>query len=119
MCRKVMNFREVVNRIIPAPGYKAITLFPFVFVRKNVVDGGRWRDTDKNHEAIHIEQQKELLVIPFYVIYLLEYAFKIVRYGFDIDLAYHCISFEREAYNNQNDLNYLSTRKHFAQWRSK
>lgn len=114
-----MNFIEVVNSLIPFPGYKAITLFPWVFVRRNVVEKGRWRVQDQNHESIHIEQQKELLLVFFYVIYLVEYLINIFRYGFDLDLAYRGISFEREAYDNQDNLDYRKTRKHFQQWRSK
>ena len=32
----------------------------------------------------------------------------------DTKLAYKNISFEREAYQNQNDLDYLSNRKHYS-----
>lgn len=34
----------------------------------------------------------------------------------DTKLAYKNISFEREAYQNQNDLDYLSSRKHYNQF---
>ncbi len=69
-----------------------------------------------NHERIHTAQMKELLWLPFYVLYVLEWLFLIIRY-FDWDKAYRSISFEREAYQHGHDLNYLQKRKHFAQWR--
>ena len=42
----------------------AITLFPFIFIK----DEGH--ETVINHESIHFKQQRELLVIFFYLLYL-------------------------------------------------
>lgn len=69
-----------------------------------------------NHERIHTRQMLELLIIPFYLIYLVEWLVRLAmtRNWFE---AYKTISFEREAYTHGNDLNYLRHRKHFAQWR--
>ena len=75
----------------------AITLFPFIFTKRT--DEGTI-----NHERIHIRQQAELLVIFFYVLYFFEWAFK----------GYNGISFEKEAYENESNLNYLKQRKLFA-----
>ena len=69
-----------------------------------------------NHERIHTAQQKEMLWIPFYVAYILEWLFKLLKYR-NSHRAYMDISFEREAYTHGHDLTYLSRRKHFAQWR--
>lgn len=69
-----------------------------------------------NHERIHTAQMKELLWVPFYILYILEWFFLIIRYC-DWDKAYRSISFEREAYAHGHNLNYLSRRKRFAQWR--
>lgn len=91
------------NNIIPFKGFKAITLWPFIFVRKDC----SFNEIDLNHENIHGKQQLELLIIPFYIIYLVEWLFK----------EYRDISFEKEAYNNEDNLNYLKTRKQFAQWK--
>lgn len=91
------------NSIIPFKGYKAITIWPFIFVRKEC----SFDEVDLNHESIHGRQQLELLIIPFYIIYLIEQIFK----------GYRNISFEKEAYNNDNNLDYLKTRKWFAMWR--
>ena len=45
----------VFNRLIPFKGYLAITLYPFIFVRKAAA--GRYSTTVNNHEHIHGEQQ--------------------------------------------------------------
>lgn len=69
-----------------------------------------------NHERIHTAQQKEMLWIPFYIAYIIEWLFKLLKYR-NSHRAYMDISFEREAYTHGHDLTYLSRRKHFAQWR--
>lgn len=69
-----------------------------------------------NHERIHTAQQKELAFVGFYVIYVLEWLLRLAQYR-DRDKAYRNISFEREAYAHGNNLSYLKTRKHYAQWR--
>ena len=88
------------NNILPPKGYNAIAIFPFIFVRKDV------KITDRliNHEKIHFAQQKELLIIPFYILYCIFYLF----YG------YRNMPFEEEAYKNDINLNYLDKRKLFA-----
>lgn len=69
-----------------------------------------------NHERIHTAQQRELLFIPFYIIYLLEWCIRMIRYK-DWKKAYLNISFEREAYTHGRDLTYLSRRKHYS-WKN-
>ncbi len=89
-----------------------ITLFPFIILRDKALK------QDKrilNHERIHIHQQLELLVLPFYVLYLIEYAAGLIKYRNRLS-AYMNISFEREAYKNDSDLDYLKKRKCWA-WR--
>ena len=46
---------------------RAITLFPFIFIK----DNGDERLI--NHELIHIAQQKETLVLGFYILYIWDY----------------------------------------------
>ena len=65
-----------------------------------------------NHERIHLRQQLEMLIIPFYICYVTEYFMLLARYK-DKQKAYHNISFEREAYSNDSELNYLKTRPFF------
>lgn len=67
-----------------------------------------------NHEFIHLRQQIELLIIPFYILYLLNYLINLIIYRSHF-LAYRNIAFEREAYENDSRLSYLSGRR-FAAW---
>lgn len=53
---------------------------------------------------------KELLYVPFYILYLLEWFYRLTQKG----NAYRNISFEKEAYNNENDMDYLDKREHFS-----
>ena len=93
------------NSIIPFGRFKAITLWPFIFVKK----GNRFNEVDLNHEKIHGKQQLELALIGFYLIYFIEWVAKGYRY----------VSFEREAYNNETNLDYLKNRKHYSMWKTK
>lgn len=63
-----------------------------------------------NHERIHLRQQAELLVIPFYILYLLNYLINLAIYR-NHQKAYLNIVFEREAYARETNLNYLKSRK--------
>lgn len=95
-----------VNRFLVPKGYRAITLCPFIFVRN---DSDKYDKDLINHEHIHLRQQKELLVILFYMWYFLDFLIKLIRYR-NWDKAYRNIIFEREAYNNQSNLDYLKVR---------
>ena len=66
-----------------------------------------------NHEKIHLRQQLELLVLPFYIVYLLEFLIRCLFY-WDSYRAYQNLSFEREAYFNEDNPNYLNERKPFS-----
>ena len=93
------------NNIIPFSGYKAMNLFGVLFVRGNA----RIDDITLNHEKIHTAQIKEMLYVFFYVWYVIEWLIRLPKGN-----AYRNISFEREAYANDKDPNYLNTRKVFA-----
>ena len=106
--------KAIFNNIIPFPGFYSINLFGILFVRKDLMD--KMDESDYNHEAIHTAQMKELLYIFFYIAYLFEWLYRLI---FHTKTAYMGISFEREAYENEENLKYLDTRKHFAQWRKR
>lgn len=107
--------RIIRNRILPfGKKYAAINLFGVFFVKREVNVNQRLI----THESIHTQQMKEMLYIPFYLAYVIEWLFLCVKYGFDGHRAYLNISHEREAYAHDNDPAYLSRRRHFAQFRS-
>lgn len=78
----------------------AIAFFPFIILSSKT----KMNPVLLNHERIHLRQQLELLVIPFYVWYLIENQFR----------DYKKITFEREAFANEKDLNYLKKRSPFG-----
>jgi len=101
----------IYNSILPIKGYAAINLFGVVFVRKEYNPAS---PRLLNHESIHTAQMKEMLYIFFYLWYGVEWLIRWVGYGFDTKKAYRNIFFEREAYNNDVNLDYLKKRKLFS-----
>ena len=91
---------------LPIMAYAAMAVFPFIFVKKYEY---RYDVTLINHEKIHLRQQLEMLIVPFYIVYFLHYLFNLIKYRHH-DTAYRNICFEREAYANELDLNYLGRR---------
>lgn len=71
------------------------------------------REGDIDHELIHIAQWRELLYIGFILWYFLEWLARLAQYR-NFSKAYRNISFEREAYANDKNPNYLSTRKRYS-----
>jgi len=71
-----------------------------------------------NHERIHTAQMLELLVVPFYLLYLMEWGYRVLftKDRFSKNAYFH-LTFEQEAYRNQRNKHYLKNRKMFAQWR--
>lgn len=84
-----------------------ITLFPFILLKKKEFKNNKILI---NHERIHLRQQLELLIIFFYIWYLVEYIFWWIKLK-NKYLAYKQISFEKEAYSQESDFNYLKNRK--------
>jgi len=118
-----------------------ITLYPFIVLREKYRDNSYYKENYAhriiNHESIHIKQQQELILtalilliglnfifgivswwlipiiayLSFYMWYILEWFIKLFIYG---KRAYRKISFEQEAYDNQENIDYLKTRKRFS-----
>lgn len=65
------------------------------------------------HELIHTAQARELLYIPFYLWYIIEWLYLYLKYR-DWMRAYYNIRFEKEAYAHQEDLEYLNRRHHYC-----
>ena len=87
-------------------GYTGITLFPFVFVKHEFL---KLNKVFVNHERIHLKQQLELLILPFFIWYALEFLVRYIHYK-NWHESYRNISFEREAYQNEFNLEYLKER---------
>lgn len=93
--------------------YVALTIWPFILVKKHIYK------KDKiliNHEKIHLRQQIELFWAPFFLWYVVEFIIKLIIYK-NWNLAYRAISFEREAYTNENNPDYLKIRKFWSFWK--
>lgn len=98
-----------VSKYLVPKGFRGITLYPFIFLR---TEEDKRNTVLINHERIHLRQQLELLVLPFYLFYLLEWFLKLCYYR-NGHAAYRLLSFEKEAYKNEHDLAYLKNRKLF------
>jgi hypothetical protein len=99
-----MNGILIILRRLPASG---MALFPFILLRKKDLP-----HTPQllNHERIHLRQQLELLILPFYFWYIVDYLYRRLT-GNNHHEAYRSIIFEREAYANDGDPEYLKKRK--------
>ena len=117
------------NKIIPFQGFKAMCLWPFLFVRSELM-----KEKDIQHELIHGEQQKELLIVgvivgvimlllgcgwlsllalPMYFwVYGLLYIWVLI-FSDDND-SYKANPLEKEAYFFEGDEGYVERRKPFA-----
>jgi len=95
---------------IISKSFSAVSIYPFIFLRDE-----RCRNDYVliNHELIHFRQQKELFWLIFFIWYILEYLIRLLYYR-NSKLAYRNISFEREAYANENDLDYLKNRPFYS-----
>ena len=118
MCRRRRRVKEkcctfaamkiVRTSILPFRGFTAINLLGVLFVHPGVYLSNELM----NHERIHTAQQREMLFVFFYLFYVVEWLVRLPMRG----NAYRNISFEREAYANQRNAAYLSSRPLYA-WR--
>ena len=99
----------IISKYLVPKGYTGMTVFPFIFLKSKVL---KHSETLVNHEKIHLKQQLELLIVPFYIWYGLEFVFRLIQHK-NWHIAYKNISFEREAYCNDTNLQYLKTRRYW------
>jgi hypothetical protein len=115
--------KQILNRRFPFGTFKAMAVWPLMFVRRD----RRFTEEDITHEEIHGAQQKELALVGFYVLYALCWLKELVHCALDkergqiIDPHFkkrnlmhrvaHSIIFEREAYAMQGDALYLGRRR--------
>ena len=96
----------LVTRLLLGKSFLAVCLFGFIFSVRPL------NKVELNHELIHAAQQRELLYLPFFIWYGIEWLVLFLKYR-DGMTAYQHIRFEQEAYRPQGDLTYLKKRKHY------
>lgn len=101
--------KVVKNRFIPPRGFAYVNLFGVLFTRRYRLISS----VELNHEQIHTEQMKEMLYVFFYLWYIIEWLIRLIILR-DSHKAYRAISFEQEAYANQDKLTYLEGRKRYS-----
>lgn len=84
----------------------AISFGVFVWCR------GKLSDRVKRHETIHYQQQIELLFVLQWLLYVSFWAWGMLKYRSG-QKAYRENPFEREAFGNDRDTEYLSNRPRF------
>ena len=96
----------LISPFIVPRGYLGITIYPFIFLKTKEL---KQNPELLNHEKIHVKQQLELLVLPFFIWYTIEFLFGYLKF-WDWTKAYQNISFEKEAFQNEKNLDYLKSR---------
>ncbi len=97
----------LVNKFLLAKGFNGISLWPFVILKNESFKND---PVLLNHEKIHLKQQAEMLLVFFYVWYGIEFGIRLLQHKNKFQ-AYRNISFEKEAYKNEFNINYTQSRK--------
>jgi len=100
----------IVTKYLIPKGYNGLAVFPFVLVKHSL---DKENAIFVNHERIHLRQQLEMLIFPFFIWYFFEFLFRFMQLR-KWSLAYRNISFEREAYAKEKDIDYLNRRPFFG-----
>ena len=67
----------LISKYVVPKGYTGITIFPFIFLKYQALKGNK---VLINHEKIHLRQQLELLIIPFFLVYGIEFLCRLTIY---------------------------------------
>ena len=97
----------IVSKYLIPKGYAALALYPLLLIKEK-----RYKKdlVLLNHEKIHLRQQLELFILPFYIWYATEFFIKLALYR-NPKKAYRNICFEKEAYKHEHNHEYLSYRR--------
>ncbi len=93
-----------------AKNFRGLAIYPFIFLREKALKENLKIIT---HEKIHLRQQIEMLWFFFFLWYGIEYLIRLIQHRNSLT-AYFNISFEKEAYANEIDPDYLKTRKFWS-----
>ena len=121
----INKMKVIYNRFIPFKGLYAITIIKWIFVREEYkyLDGLNIYNKMINHESIHEQQILDFTpeIFPswlryiigsvcFYLLYGLEWLFKLIPCLIKKKNAYRSLCAEQEAYNNEMDFKYIENR---------
>ena len=121
--------KVIYNKFIPFKGFYAITIIKWIFVREEYkyLDGLSIYNKMINHESIHEQQILDFTPkafpswlrytigsICFYLLYGLEWLFKLIPCLIKNKSAYRSLCAEQEAFKNEVDSNYINKREKLA-----
>ena len=125
----INSMKVIYNKFIPFKGFYAITIIKWIFVREEYkyLDGLSVYDKMINHESIHEQQILDFTpkIFPkwlrytigsicFYLLYGLEWLFKLIPCLIKHKSAYRSLCAEQEAFKNEADSNYINKREKLA-----
>ena len=125
----INNMKVIYNKFIPFKGFYAITIIKWRFVREEYKYFDRSSIYNKmiNHESIHEQQILDFTPkmfpswlrytigsICFYLLYGLEWLFKLIPCLIKNKSAYRSLCAEQEAFKNEVDSNYINKREKLA-----
>ena len=121
----INNMKVIYNKFIPFKGFYAITIIKWIFVREEYKCFNRSSIYNKmiNHESIHEQQILDFTPkmfpswlrytigsICFYLLYGLEWLFKLIPCLVTKKSAYRSLCAEQEAYENEKNFDYIKNR---------
>ena len=121
----INNMKVIYNKFIPFKGFYAITIIKWIFVREEYKCFNRSSIYNKmiNHESIHEQQILDFTPemfpswlrytigsICFYLLYVLEWLFKLIPCLITKKSAYRSLCAEQEAYKNERNFDYIKNR---------
>ena len=103
------------SKLMKVLSIRGLAIYPVVFVEGDALTKKGNSTVILRHERIHLEQQREMFILPFYIIYLVEETLRAAfQFSGNYDQAYLAICFEREAYGNEAKGTYLRRRVPYA-----
>lgn len=121
----INNMKVIYNKFIPFKGFYAITIIKWIFVREEYkcFNGSNIYNKMINHESIHEQQILDFTpkIFPswlrytigsicFYLLYGLEWLFKLIPCLITKKSAYRSLCAEQEAYENERNFDYIKNR---------
>ena len=121
----INNMKVIYNKFIPFKGFYAITIIKWIFVREEYKCFNKSSIYNKmiNHESIHEQQILDFTpkIFPnwlrytigsicFYLLYGLEWLFKLIPCLITKKNAYRSLCAEQEAYKNERNFDYIKNR---------